>query len=249
MRINNSALMQNNLLGVSYKGKQNKNNIKNKNEQEQQAGYNLAVSKDARKNKLIENLNKQKSTIQELKEAYLKMARDKGLDDDEIELQLGIYEEQLASIDKKIAEIEASQRKEELEKLKKEQEEKKEKAEKEKTKEDIEKEEIKNTVDISLTLDGIRDNRQLKANLERDKTSLSIETKYDMSRGYSHIVKKKQAQLLDLEDKILKIEGKNFSSMGKVIKKINKNNQDKNNAEKEDINNTEDKDKKEKTNI
>ena len=245
MRINNSALMQNNLLGVSYKGKQNKNNIKNKNEQEQQAGYNLAVSKDARKNKLIENLNKQKSTIQELKEAYLKMARDKGLDDDEIELQLGIYEEQLASIDKKIAEIEASQRKEELEKLKKEQEEKKEKAEKEKTKEDIEKEEIKNTVDISLTLDGIRDNRQLKANLERGKTSLSIEIKNDMSRGYSHIVKKKQVQLLDLEDKILKIEGKNFSSMGEVIKKINKNNEDKNNIEKEYINNTEDKDKKE----
>ncbi len=243
MRINNSALMQNNLLGLSYKGKQNKNNIKNKNEQEQQAGNNLAISKDARKNKLIENLNKQKSTIQELKEAYLKMARDKGLDDDEIELQLGIYEEQLASIDKKIAEIEASERKEELEKLKKEQEEKKEKAEKQKTKEDIEKEEIKNTVDISLTLDGIRDNRQLKANLERDKTSLDIEIKNDMSRGYSHIVKKKQAQLLDLEDKILKIEGKNFSSMGEVIKKINKNNEDKNNIEKEDINSTEDKDK------
>lgn len=244
MQINNTSLMQNNLLGIKYKSNENQKNANNK-KQQGKLGNNLVISPDARRNKLIENLNKQKRTIQELKEAYLKMAKEKGLDDDEIDAQLGIYEEQIISIDKNIAEIEANKRKEEIEKLKKEQEEKKEKLQKEKSKEDIEKEEIKNNIDISLTLDGLRDNRKLKASLDLNKTSLSIEIENDMSRGYSNIVKKKQAQLFDLEDKILKLDAKNFSSIGKVMQKISKNNEEKNKIEKENIN-SEEKENKDK---
>ena len=112
---------------------------------------------------------------------------------------------------------------------KEEKEEKQEKVNSKNTKEDIQKDEIKNVVDISITLDGIRDNNNLKAKLERDKTRLSIEVGKDIERmGYSDIVRKKQAELIDLEDNISKIVSKNYKNMFKIndIVEENKENKD-----------------------
>lgn len=231
MQISN-ALMQKNYLGINYIKPKEQNNIRNKNkedEKKEKNNNNLALNNNI--NNLIENYNKQKRSILELKEAYLKMAKSKGLSDDEIEAKLATYEEQIASIDKKINEVYGYQRKQEIEKLKKEKEEKEEKQEKvnsKNIKEDIQKDEIKNVVDISITLDGIRNNNELKAKLDRDKTRLSIEIKKDIERmGYSDIVRKKQSELMDLEDNISKIVSKNYKNMFKINDILEENNESK----------------------
>lgn len=182
----------------------------------------VAFGAKGRMNRLLENLMKQKASIEEQRKSLIGATLEKGGSLDSIKSQLEAYEQQMKNVDEQIAEMMAKEVEKQAEKMRPPDD------EGPKTEEEIQNERLANITELSTELSQAKTVSSVKTRVDGQARVLKAEIELDKmhagsSAGAKEFIAKKEAKLVGVERQSRKLASQIAKKLNDTTEKIAEN--------------------------